>query len=83
MKHEQILSDLVLAIAFMDSWEEGTLDSKVHRTWKGYPFEVIDCLQEADLIFQKRGSKSFYITDMGLKRAKEILKKLFPDLKAD
>ncbi|MCL5772686.1 MAG: DUF6429 family protein [Actinobacteria bacterium] len=58
----------------MTSWEEKILDTKVLRSWKGYPFEVLDDLKSKGLLSGSKGAKSVYLTDNGIKKAKNLLK---------
>lgn len=44
------------------------------RTWKNYPFDVVDTICDMDLIDTKHGNKSAYILDEGKRRAEELLK---------
>ncbi len=48
---------------------------KVQRSWKGYPFEVLYELNEERYIDGSKYAKSVYLTEEGLDKAKELIKK--------
>ena len=48
---------------------------KVHRSWKGYPFEILDQLREEDCITGSKPAKSVYLTEKGTTKAKELMVK--------
>ena len=67
---DTLLEEITLLSLFLSSWEEtgGAL-----RAWKGHRFELLDQLEERGLVTGgKRGSKSLYLTDEGIKRAREL-----------
>lgn len=45
---EKQVEELVLLLLHLTSWEEKIMNQKVKRTWKGYPFEILDDLIEKD-----------------------------------
>jgi hypothetical protein len=79
MKVDETLKGLSLLLIYLTSWEEDKRNApgkKVTRAWKGYRFEVLDELQQGRLISQVPGGKSLTITDEGIKKAKELKKKM-------
>lgn len=48
---------------------------KAHRSWKGYPFEILDQLREEDCITGSKSAKSVYLTKKGTTKAKELMVK--------
>ncbi|MGB2783288.1 MAG: DUF6429 family protein [Atribacterota bacterium] len=48
---------------------------EVQRSWKGYPFEALDKLDEEGYIKGSKHAKSVYITEEGLSKVKELIKK--------
>ncbi|MCK4395455.1 hypothetical protein KAW96_02550 [candidate division WOR-3 bacterium] len=48
---------------------------KVLRTWKGYPFEILDELTEKGYIRGSKRAKSVYLSEEGIKKAEELKKK--------
>ena len=51
-------------------------DESLFYAWKGYDFDVLNNLDEQGYINQGRyKNKSLYITEEGIKKAKELLKK--------
>lgn len=74
MMDRKQIKDLTLALMYETAWEEDDVfGEKMLRTWKGYPFELIDELAEEGLINQSRKSKSVVLTDEGEEKAKRIV----------
>ena len=69
------IEEIVLLIIYLTSWEEKVFDTKVLRSWKGYPFEVLDELKSKCLLSGSKVAKSVYLTDTGIKKAKELIEK--------
>jgi hypothetical protein len=44
------IKELILLLLYLTSWEEKDSNDKFHRSWKGYPFEILDELSEEGLI---------------------------------
>lgn len=68
---DQFVRDLTLMLMYLFSWTER--GSEARRFWKGFDFDVLDELEERQLITQRRGSKSAYLTEEGARRAKELI----------
>ncbi len=74
---EKEIEELTLLLLYLTSWNEkikGTSES-LCRSWKGYPFEILNKLEEAGFITQSRRSKSAFLTEEGIKQAEELKKK--------
>jgi len=71
----QTIKELILLLIYLTSWQEDVGFKKVQRSWKGYPFEVIDELNEEEYIDGSKYAKSVYLTEEGLDKAKELMKK--------
>ncbi len=73
---EEKIKELTLLLLYLTSWTEKEQYGEYQRTWKGYDFDILNSLEDERLI---RGStnkaKSTYITDEGIKKAKELMKK--------
>ncbi len=67
--------ELTLLLLYLTSWEEKGLVHPILRSWKGYPFEVLNELEQKGLIAQGRRSKSVYLTEDGKKLAEKLKKK--------
>jgi hypothetical protein len=80
MKDERV-KDLSLLLIYLTGWEEdkrkGEPGEKVFRSWKGYPFDILDELQAQRLIFQSEKAKSVFLTDEGKRKAEQIRQKYF------
>lgn len=47
----------------------------MRRSWKGYPFEVLNQLTDEDFIRGSIRSKSVYFIETGIKEAKALMNK--------
>ena len=72
---EKEIEELTLLLLHLTSWREKGMPESCCRSWKGYPFEVLNKLEEEGFITQGRKSKSAYLTEDGTKRAEELKKK--------
>jgi predicted transcriptional regulator len=50
----------------------------VRRAWKGYPFDVLNVLEDRGLIHQSRKAKSVMLTEEGVELARELEKRYKP-----
>lgn len=73
MKKE--IKELSLLLLYFTSWEEEEFSETYRRSWKGYPFEILDELREEGLIFGSNKSKSIYFKEKGIEEAKKLMKK--------
>lgn len=79
-KANEALRELTMMLIYLSRFTE---KDRFHNSedcfaWKGYNFDILNELNEADYIRQGRHparSKSVYITDSGIAKAKELLKK--------
>jgi len=72
---DKYIEELVLLLIYLTSWREDSFGHKVFRSWKGYPFDILNNLTEKNLISGSKRTKSVYLTESGLKKAREIEKK--------
>ncbi len=75
MVDKEVVKDLVLALLYITSWEEEGYNGTYHRSWKGYPFDLLDELNDEDLIMGGHRAKSVYLSDEAVKRAIKIINK--------
>ena len=68
---EQLAHDLSLILMYLSSWTEH--QGEAPRFWKGFQFEILNRLGEEGLIQDSRRAKSAYLTDAGVRRARELL----------
>jgi DNA-binding PadR family transcriptional regulator len=71
---DKTIKELTLLLIYLTSWQEDA-GLKVQRSWKGYPFEVLDKLNEEGYIDGSKHAKSVYLTEEGLSKVKELMKK--------
>ncbi|OGO79906.1 MAG: transposase [Clostridiales bacterium GWC2_40_7] len=69
------VEELTLMLLHLTSWEENEFGIQYRRSWKGYDFDILDELTDEDLIRGGHRSKSVILTDDGMKKVKELLKK--------
>lgn len=73
---DALIEELTLLLIYLCSWEEHPLPDitiTIRRAWKGYPFEVLDALEEKGYISQTRRAKSLTLTGEGVLRAQELV----------
>lgn len=71
---EKEIKELSLLLLYLTSWEEDKI-TETRRSWKGYPFDVLDELEDEDLIFGNKKAKSIYFTSEGIEKAEQLMKK--------
>lgn len=72
---EEEIKELTLLLLYLTSWLEDKLPGEMRRSWKGYPFDVLNELTDEDFIRGSIRSKSVYLTEAGIKEAKVLVKK--------
>lgn len=72
---DETVKELTLLLMYLTSWKEDVGFTEVRRTWKGYPFEIINELTDEDLISGSHRSKSVYLTEEGVNIAEQLAKK--------
>ena len=77
-----MIEDLSLLLMYLTAFTEKAGDQTeagdqtVLRTWKNYSFEAVDSLVDKALISTRHGNKSAYISEEGVRRAKDIAVRL-------
>ena len=78
--NDEQLKRLTLLMIYLQSWDENIKkeyhDGQVLRAWKGYDFGILDSLSEEGFISDSKRAKSVYLTEEGIKKAKEIQEKI-------
>ncbi|MCK4766474.1 MAG: transposase [Candidatus Aminicenantes bacterium] len=77
---DERLKDLNLLVLYLSGWEEDSRKQpgqKLFRSWKGYPFEILNDFEHRQLITQHRKSKSVVFTEAGKRKAEELMRKYF------
>lgn len=74
MKYDQSkIDEMVMSLLYISSFDNG-------RVWKGYDWDILERLHEKGLITDPVGkTKSFYLSDEGMKLGKELAQKLLAD----
>ena len=79
---EQIKKELTMMLLYLSRFQDRDIPSmdgrEIFNAWKGYDFDVLNALDDEDCIRQGNHpsrSKSVYITDTGIEKAKELLEK--------
>ena len=79
MNAEKALHDLTLALIYLTRFTDNKADffnTTEFRAWKNYNWDTIDELNAEGLVSSKHGNKSLWLTEDGVKRAREILAEL-------
>jgi len=70
---DQIIEDLTLLLLHLTSWEEQVHKGlTIHRAWKGFRFEALDALEEAEYLNPSRGAKSVTLTEAGIEQTQTL-----------
>lgn len=70
------IKELTLLLLYLTSWKESDeIMGDCHRSWKGYPFELLDELKEEGYVFGSNKSKSIYLKPEGIKEAEKLVEK--------
>lgn len=77
---EEKIKELSLLLLYLTSWKENDLPGEMKRSWKGYPFDILNELTDEDLLRGSTRSKSVYLTEDGIKKAEELMIKYLGDL---
>ncbi|WP_240376833.1 DUF6429 family protein [Bacillus piscicola] len=72
---EDKVKELSLLLLYLTSWEEDELPVESRRSWKGYPFDILNELTDKDLIRGSKRSKSVSLTEAGIKEAQVLVDK--------
>jgi DNA-binding PadR family transcriptional regulator len=77
---KQAMKELTMALIYLSRFTDGEkfFQAEDYYAWKGYSFDILNQLNDADYIRQgsrPSRSKSVYITDTGKMWAKELLEK--------
>lgn len=74
---DEKIKELSLLLLYLTSWKEQEDFTELRKSWKGYPFHILDELNENDFIRGSNRSKSVYLTKKGIAQAEQIYKKYF------
>lgn len=79
-KAEEAMRELTMTLMYLSRFTEGEkfTEAKDFYAWKGYDFDILNELDNDDYIRQGKHpsrSKSVYITDTGIEKARELLNK--------
>ena len=72
---DKAIKELTLLLIYLTSWQEEAGSVKVQRSWKGYPFEILDELREEGCLTGRKTAKSIYLTEEGISKGKELMGK--------
>lgn len=79
MTAEQALHDLTLTLIYLTRFTDKKADlwkEQDFQAWKNYNWNTLDELDEEGLISSNHRSKSLWLTEDGVKQAREIMKKM-------
>lgn len=69
------IDELTLLLLYLTSFNDDYGLGVAKRSWKSYPYESLNELSESELIRDSKRSKSVYLTDQGIEKARELMKK--------
>ena len=72
---DKAIKELTLLLIYLTSWQEEAGSVKIQRSWKGYPFEILDELREEGYLTGRKTAKSIYLTKEGISKGKELMGK--------
>jgi len=80
IKMEEIIKELTIMLLYLTRWEEkeGHFPKPLLKSWKGYPFGILNKLDEEGYLYQGKHpsrSKSVVLTDKGIQKAEELKRK--------
>lgn len=70
---------LNLLTLYLNSWTDisrNDPNKKIFLTWKQFPFELINELEQEELLVQIKGKKIIILTEKGVKKSLELKKEL-------
>ena len=72
---EKQIKDLCLLLIYLTGWQEESKDDPgemVYRSWKGYPFKILNELQQDNMIIQTPNKQPVVLKSEGIHRAKSL-----------
>lgn len=69
------IDELTLILLYLTSFRDDYGLGESLRSWKGYPFESLNKLNENNYIVGSKRAKSVHLTEDGITQAKELMKK--------
>lgn len=69
------IDELTLLLLYLTSFKKDYGLGVGQRSWKGYPFESLDELTEDNYIVGSKRAKSVFLTELGIEKAWELMKK--------
>jgi hypothetical protein len=70
---ETTIQDLTLMLMYVSSWEEPPGGAR--KAWKGFSYEAMDALLQAELITSRKSDKAVALTKEGIVEARDLLRK--------
>lgn len=77
---ENQIKDLCLLLIYLTGWQEESKDNPgemVFRSWKGYPFKILNELQQENMIVQNHNNQPVVLKNEGIRRAKTLKQSYF------
>ena len=75
---DDLVADLTLLLLYLESWEEGRGSRSANKTMK---VEILESLANAGFVVTNVHRKSLNLTDAGVKRAEDLLRRVTPLLR--
>ena len=75
---EDKVAEMVLALLYLNTWQERKRPFEVYRAWKGFPWDALDRLYEKGYIANPRSrAKSVVVTEEGVNKSRELFYRYF------
>ena len=72
---EEAMREMTMMLLYLSRMRNVKDGSGADRSWKTYPFDIMDGLEEEGMIFGSHKAKSIYISEEGLEYARKLLDK--------
>ena len=71
------IEELTILLLYLTAWIEDSNmpNQQFKRSWKGYPWSALDSLNDKNMLYSTKKSKSVTLTKAGEEYAKEMFKK--------
>jgi len=73
------IDELTLLLLYLTSFSDDYGFGEEKRSWKGYPFQSLNKLNDKLYIVDNKRAKSISFTDEGIKKAQKLMKKYHID----
>ena len=72
------MKEMCLLMLYLTAWDEDSRKdpgTRQTRSWKNYPYPILNELEDKEMIFQPPKAKSAILTELGKRKAQQIKKR--------